>query len=420
MAETLRAVRWIGFAVVLFVFTAGGVPRPALAEQAQVIRLGMTAGFSGATRTMAVELYRGALAMIERQNRQGGVHGHNVELMVADDGYEPDPAIRNCVQFLEAGVVALFSALGTPTVSRVLPALRVHADTDARLFFPVTGLEASRLPPYVSYAYNLRASYRQEIDALVTALANRGLTRLAICYQADAFGRSGWDGAGLALARRGQKLCGEATFSRMATAATDMRAQARILADCRPDAVLLIGPAPACAALIRDMRLQGLHVPVGLVSFAGGEVLLRELAAQGRQTGLSLEDDLILSQVVPSWHDDSLPAAREYRRDLAALRDDSAPPPGGWSGQPFAGSVAGFEGYLNARLLLAVLQAMPDPLDRRELDAAAAAIEGVDIGLGEPLSLDGPHHQALHTVYLSRAAGERLLPLEVMTAQCED
>lgn len=196
--------KWLRVAAILALVFGGAVARPCPAAEPGVIRLGMTAGFTGPTRAMAVELYRGAMAMIDRLNREGGISGHKLELLAADDGYEPDPAIDNSVRFLDGDhVLALFSALGTPTVSRMLPVLRLHAAREARLFFPVTGLAASRLPPYVDYVYNLRASYRQEIEALVTAFFQRGLTRLAICHQADAFGRSGWDGAGRALARRG-------------------------------------------------------------------------------------------------------------------------------------------------------------------------------------------------------------------------
>lgn len=394
---------------------------PCPAAEPEPIRLGLTAGFTGPTQAMAVELYRGAQAAFARRNGEGGIGGRRIELLAADDHYEPDPAIQNTVRFLDQGVLALFSALGTPTVSRELPVLRGRAGEHARLFFPITGLEAARQPPYVRYVYNLRASYFQEIEALVEAFSRRGLNRIAICHQADAFGRSGWDGAGRALARRGRDLCGEATFSRSAAAGDDMTPQARILAASRPEAVLLIGASPACAAVIRDMRRQGLHMPVGVVSFAGGEILLRALAALGAPLGLTLDDGLIFSQVTPSWRDADLPAARDFRRDMAALADtDAAPPPGGWPRKLSEGSATGFEGYLNARLLLAVLAAMPDPTDRRQLDAAARAAGPADIGLGQPLSLDGRHHQALHTIYLFTAAKGVLVPLEAVAAAAGD
>jgi len=417
MAGMLRALGRVALATALVLLA---VPRLFAAGEAQPIRLGLSAGFTGPTRAMAVELYRGALAAIDRQNQAGGVAGHPLELLVADDGYEPTPAIENSVRFLvHDQVLALFSSLGSPTVGRVLPVLRAYADQGARLFFPVTGLEASRVPPYVPYVYNLRASYRQEIEALVAAFVRKGATRIAICHQADAFGRSGWDGAGRALSRRGLALCGEATFARLAGVAEDMTPQARLLAECRPDAVLLVGAAPACAALIRDMRQAGLAVPVGVVSFAGGEILLGALEAEGKRLGRDLEGDLVLSQVTPCWRDAHLPAARDYRRDLAALTDRQ-PPPGGWEQGLTEGSAVGFEGYLNARLLLEVIKAMPDPLDRGGLDAAAAALGSVDIGIGTPVFLAGPAHQGLDTVYLATASQGRLVPFRAMPTACGD
>lgn len=413
MAGRLRTFWCVALATAFAVLTSCGC---AAARDDTPIRLGFSAGFTGPTRALALELYRGAMAAIEHCNRAGGIAGHPVELCVADDHYEPDPAIENTVRFLVRDkVLALFSTLGSPTVSRVLPLLRAYADQGARLFFPVSGLEAARVPPYVRYVYNLRASYGQEIEALVKAFAEQGYRRIAICHQADAFGRSGWDGARQALARRGLRLCGEATFARLAGMAEDMTPQVRLLAAGRPDAVLLIGPAPACAAVIRDMRLLKLAMPVGVVSFAGGEILLRDLAAAGKQSGCDLQQSLLFSQVTPDWRDPHLPAARDYRRDLADLTTPP-PPPGGSDGTTLDGSSTGFEGYLNARLLLTVLAAMTNPLERAWLDTAVDSLGPVDIGIGAPVFLGGPHHQGLDTVYLSTATQGRLVPFAAMRA----
>ena len=405
----LRLAECVVAAGLLLVFAAGAARAD---EAGRTIKLGLTAGFSGPTRAMAVELYRGAAACFDQYNSQRGPGRPPIALLAADDGYEPGPAIENSVRFLTRDrALALFSQLGTPTVSRVLPVLRAYADQGARLLFPVTGLEAARIPPYVRYVYNLRASYRQEVEALVACFTGKGMTRIAICHQADAFGRSGWDGARRALARRGLSLCGEATFARTAARSDDLTPQVRVLAACQPQAILLVGAGPACAALIRELRRAGLNAAVGLVSFAGGEILLRQLAGESQRCGLDLEQGLILSQVVPDWRDDALPAAAAYRQALAAL-GDRLPPPGGWlAAPPGEGSAAGFEGYLNARLLLAVLAAMPDPFDRRGLDAAAAAMGRTDIGIGRPVSLTRPDHQALDAVYLATARKGRLEPL---------
>jgi branched-chain amino acid transport system substrate-binding protein len=404
-------LRRAGCVLLAAILVLSVVPRLFAENAAPPIRLGLTAGFTGPTRAMALELYRGAVACFARQNQDGGVARHPLELLAADDGYEPDPAIENTVRFLvHDKVLALFSELGSPTVSRVLPVLRSYADKGARLFFPVTGLEGSRIPPYVQLSYNLRASYRQEIEALVESFVARGFRRIAICHQADAFGRSGWDGAGRALAQRGLPFCGEATFVRTAGADEDMMPQAKILAAAAPQAILIIGAAPACSSLIRDLRRAGVGATIGLVSFAGGEILLRQLAVEEQRLGCDLGKDLVFSQVTPCWRDETLPAAREYRESLALLGRRN-PPPGGWEAELLEGSTVGFEGYLNARLLLAVLQAMPDPLDRADLDAAAKSIGRADIGIGVPVSLAGSDHQGLDTVYLATAKKGQLVPL---------
>ena len=404
-----RLAGYAAAAALVLLFTAGTGWAD---EGAAVTKLGMTAGFTGPTRAMAVELYRGAAACFNRYNSQRAPGQPPIELLAADDGYEPGPAIENTVRFLTRDrVLTLFSQLGTPTVSRVLPVLRAYADQGARLFFPVTGLEASRTLPYVRYVYNLRASYRQEIEALVACFAGQGMTRIAICHQADAFGRSGWDGARRALARRGLSLCGEATFARTVARGDDLTAQIRSLAACAPQAILVVGSGPACTALIRDLRRAGSEATVGLVSFAGGDILLRQLAGESLRCGLDLEKGLVLSQVTPDWRDDALPAAVDYRHALAEL-GNRLPPPGGWNAEsPGEGSAVGFEGYLNARLLLAILAAMPDPTDRHGLDAAALSVGPADIGIGRTVSLSGASHQALDMVYLSTARKGRLEPL---------
>ncbi len=412
MADRLRRfgrIAGVAFAVCLAFFGR--------ALAADAIRLGFSAGFSGPTRAMAVELYRGAMACFAMQNEAGGIGGHPIALLAADDGYDPGPAIENSVRFLARDkVLALFSDLGTPTVSRVLPVLRAYEDQGARLFFPVTGLAAARTPPYVRFAYNLRASYRQEIEALIDFFTRLGRQRVAIFHQADAFGRSGWDGAGRALARRGLSLCGEATFARSAGLAEDMTPQAAILMAREPQAILVVGAAPACAALIRDLRRKGIDIPVAAVSFTGGEILLRQLAAEGDRLGLDLTQDLVLSQVVPSWRDETLAAAREYREALARL-GRRFPPPGGWDDAVAEGSIVGFEGFLNAKLMTRILAAMPDPLDRAGLDAAASALGSVDLGIGRPVRLDGPDHQGLDAVYLTTVRQGRLVPLSTATNQ---
>ena len=159
------------------------------------IILGVSAAFSGPSRGLGIELWRGASAYFTHVNRLGGVAGRKVRLKTYDDGYQPDPSVRNTMQLmLQDQVFLLFGYVGTPTVTRVLPMLKKFQDRNILLFFPFTGAQPQREPPYGDFAFNLRASYRQETAGLVDNFVRIKRRRLAVFYQADAYGRSGWAG----------------------------------------------------------------------------------------------------------------------------------------------------------------------------------------------------------------------------------
>jgi ABC-type branched-subunit amino acid transport system substrate-binding protein len=385
--------------------------RPAAAACADAIRLGMSAGFHGPTRGLAVELYRGAMAYFEHVNATGGVNGQRIEVLPRNDDYDPLPAIENTISLVQDDVLALFSYLGTPTVTRVLPLLRSFRQKDIYLFFPFTGAQPQREPPYDAYVFNLRASYRAEVKALVDALAAVGRTRVAVFYQADAYGRSGWDGARLALAAHGLDIVAEATYRRGTAATADMRPQVEVLRKTTPDAVISIGAYPACAAFIRDARAAGLDVPIANVSFVGSDLLLRVLISEGERLGRDLTKNIINSQVVPSYEDISLAAVRQYRRLMESYGDRLPLELVQGEYRPFRFSQVGFEGFLNAKVMVEILRSMKNPTDRSELKAAAEGLRDLDIGIGEPVRFGPGKHDGLDRVFLTMVVNDQFVPL---------
>lgn len=372
--------------------------------------LGMSAAFTGPSDGLGVELYRGAMAYFNRLNRQGGINGKPVTLRILDDGYQPGPAIDNTIEFLkDEEPLCLFGYVGTPTVTRILPLLKGYAGRRKLLFFPFTGAEPQREPPYVEYVFNLRPSYRQELSMLVDRFIKLNRKRLAVFYQADAYGRSGWDGAHRAMATRGLSLVGEATYRRGAKFQESMRSQVEILMRSKPDAVLSIGSYAACAAFIRDARDVGFDVPIANVSFVGSAWLLGLLNTTGLSAGRDYTADLINTQVVPSYEDLSLPAVREYRE----LMDCCAPPSPSLADEtyvPLHYSFTSFEGFLNAKAMARVLEAY-DKDPGKGLRSAAESLREVDIGLDAPLRFSPDNHQGLDRVYFTTVSGGKIVPI---------
>ena len=376
------------------------------------IVLGMSAAFSGPSRGLGIELYRGASAYFTHVNQNGGVQGRSIALKTYDDGYQPDPSVKNTMTLmLEDKVFLLFGYVGTPTVMRVLPMLKKFQDQRVYLFFPFTGAQPQREPPYGDFAFNLRASYGQETAGLVDNFVRIGRRRIAAFYQADAYGRSGWAGIREALKRHGEQIAGEATYRRGEKFTGSMRPQVEILQAAKPDAVICVGSYAACAAFARDAVDLGLRVPIANLSFVGSENLLK-LLTEGRDDSRRYTDLLVNSQVVPSYEDLSIPAVVEYR-EMMRRYDPQAPADlVKETYTPFPYSFVGLEGFLDAKLMVEILRRLGDAPARHDLERAVFTIRDLDLGIGEPVSFGPDRRQGFQRVHYTVVDGGRFVTLK--------
>ena len=216
------------------------------------ILFGQSAAFSGPARELGRNMRLGIEAAFHEANGGGGIHGRRLELVSLDDAYEPEAAIANTVQLIEQEqVFALIGAVGTPTSRSATP---VAAEAGVPYIAPFTGAEFLRDPKWDN-VLNLRASYYQETEEMVARLTeDLGVTRIAVLYQDDSFGRAGYRGVRLALDRRAMEPVSIGLYPRNTTAVKTA------LLDLRrgePEAVIMIGAYQPVAALITWARHVG-------------------------------------------------------------------------------------------------------------------------------------------------------------------
>src|SRR5262249_23953685 len=198
----------------------------------------------------------------------------------------PDPCVRNTIQLLDREKVFLLSNyVGTPTLVRALPVMKQYADQQVVLVGNFTGAQPQREAPYVDQVFNVRASYRQEMQAVVERFWQTGARRFGVYYQIDAYGRSGTDRVARALAARGARIVAEATYGRGAAFNEDMATAVATLREAHCDVVLCTGAYQGCAAFIRSARDAGFAVPISNVSFVGSDAMLTLLVKHGREKG---------------------------------------------------------------------------------------------------------------------------------------
>jgi branched-chain amino acid transport system substrate-binding protein len=384
---------------------------------AREIRIGMSAAFKGTAAGLGTEFYRGAQAYYDEVNARGGVFGRMLTVLGLDDNYEPLPCVRNTIHLLEKeSVFFLSNYVGTPTLTRALPVIKRYADQHIVLVGNFTGAQPQREAPYVEHVFNIRASYRQEMAALVDRFWQLGARRVGVYSQADAYGRSGTDGVARALAARGARIAAETTYLRGTRFEDDVTPAVTALRKAGVDAVLCTGAYQGCGAFVRTARDQGWTAPISNVSFVGSDAMLRLLVQHGKSQGRDYTRALVNSQVVPSYDDVSLPGVVEYRALMerhnpavpAALRDEKY--------VPQRHSFISLEGYVNARVVVEALRrAGPHPT-RLGFRQALESLKGFDLGIGAALTFGPERHQGLDSVYFTRVDGERWVPITDWTS----
>ena len=273
----------------------------------QQILFGQSAAFSGPAQDLGKNLRLGIQAAFEEANRRGGVHGRTLVLRSLDDAYEPEAAIANTRRLIaDDGVFALIGAVGTPTSRSATP---IAADAGVPYLAPFTGAEFLR-DPKLRNVINLRASYYQETEAMVSRLiGDLGIDRVGVIYQDDSFGQAGYRGVRRALERRGLAPVAIGVYPRNTTAVKTA------LLDVRrsdPGAVILVGAYEPVAALIAWARHTGFDPVFLTISFVGSNALARELGAAGA--------GVFVTQVVPFPDGDEPAVTLAYRRALPPVR----------------------------------------------------------------------------------------------------
>ena len=318
---------------------------------AGTILIGQSAALSGPAEELGKEMRSGALAYFDVVNKGGGVNGRLINLISLDDGYEPEKAAANTRKLInEDKVLALFGYVGTPTSNAALPIF-----TEAKIPFvgAFTGAQSLR-EPFNRYIFNVRASYFDETEQIVAHLVLQGITKIAVFYQNDAYGKAGLAGVERAMKSRKLDIAATATVERNTI---DVAAAVGTLSKSKTEAIIMIGAYKSCAAFIKAMKLAGALQQFWNVSFVGSKALSNALGDEGR--------GVQISQVTPFPWTDATPIAREYQKRI---------------GGPEKYSFTSLEGYIAAKVLVEGLKRAGKNPTRESLVDGMASMGKIDLG----------------------------------------
>ncbi len=342
--------------------------------------LGQSAAFTGPSAQLGIHMHAGAMVYFDSVNEAGGIHGRKIELVKEDDKYEPDLAAANTKKLIEKDeVFALFGYVGTPTSNAALP---IFTKEKVPFFAPFTGAQSLR-EPFNRYIFNIRSSYFDETEHLVSGLIKNGMKNIAVFYQNDSYGKAGLAGVERALQKMAVPMLAKATVERNSKDVAN--AMATILPKS-PDAIIQISAYGSCAAFIEAARKSGYNGQFYNVSFVGSQALANTLDKYG--------PGVVISQVVPFPWSKATPIVAEYTKAMTKANKEI--------------NFSSLEGYIAAKVFTEGLRRAGSELTREKLIKALETINSnnYDVG-GFALNFSATNHNGSKFVDMTMIMKDR-------------
>jgi branched-chain amino acid transport system substrate-binding protein len=338
--------------------------------QAQLI-LGHLSSHTGAFAGRIKENAEGAQAYFKKINAAGGVYGQQIEVQLIDDTNDPVKAGKLAEEFAaKPENLAIFMPGGTPNTDAIA---KVTDNLGVPVVAPSNGASIFHSPIRKS-VFNLRAPYQLEAQQLIRLLNKLQMTKFALLYQDDSFGKDAVAGAERGLEQSKLKPVLVKTFDRLKPD-VDAISAAVIAADV--EVIVFLGSVSHAVPIYKQVKAAKPQVALSTISNSATMAFVKSLG--------DLAPGVYVSQVMPGELS-TFPFVREMAVDF----------PGGRA----AMSPAHIEGYLAAKLMVEALKRAGKAPTRAKILAALEGMSNVDLG-GFNVAYSATDHTGLEYIDLS-------------------
>ncbi|WP_162262274.1 MULTISPECIES: ABC transporter substrate-binding protein [unclassified Acidovorax] len=330
------------------------------------IVIGQSCQLSGPLAALTSEVRQGSALYFDHVNASGGVRGRKIRVVAIDDAYDPKKAAENTKKLIdEDKVLALFQYAGTPPALAALP---IAEERGVPFIAPFTGSDGLRQAGS-RYVFNIKAGYAAELDATVKQLASVGIARIAAVYLNNPFGTGGLASVEKSVKNHKVELVAQAPLevdgSKMADAVA-------VVAKAAPQAIIVISAGKPSVDFVDAYLAAGHRTTFYMLSVISNAQLVKALGERAR--------GIVVSQVVPSPWNQSMPISREFQT-LAKAK--------GITEYTFSQ----MEGFISARFLVEALQRAGAKPTRAGLVQAMESMKSVNLG-GYPVELSATQHSS--------------------------
>ncbi|MBI5440989.1 MAG: ABC transporter substrate-binding protein [Deltaproteobacteria bacterium] len=348
------------------------------------IVLGTSQSLTGPLAFEGTQQVAGIEAYFEHVNAQGGVNGRKIDWKCYDDAYKPQDAVANMKRLVEQdGIFAVLNTQGTATSKAPMPYLE---EKKVPFLFPWQGDSGLAGKKYIFTSYPFYdVQTRLIAHWLVT---KKGMKKIGIIYQDDAYGQPFLDTLKKELKVLGLELTAAESMKR---GASDAAVQVAKMSAAKVDACLLaLLPGQGAQVLKEGAKIGWKAKMVG----AGPLTDETFIAISG------LEGEGVWG--FTPWPDpvnSNLPAMKKYREILAKYRPKVTP------------NRHNLYGYFYAMLAVEGLKRAGKDLTRDGLIKAMEGIGQWDSGIVPPITFSAADHHAQANGMMVESKAGRFVPI---------
>jgi ABC-type branched-subunit amino acid transport system substrate-binding protein len=296
----------------------------------------------------------------DKLNKQGGVNGNTVKVVLKDDELKADKMVELTREFIaDPKVIALVGYLGTPGITAVTKQ-NLLVNAGIAMVSPQQGDKALVSAPNI---FPFRSGYPDEVSALIREMQQTQKQRLFIAHQSTTLGPPNAAFAEAEAKRLGVTIVGKAAFEPVPDKlGAGVKAIVDGVVKSKADAVLVISagaPAFVVFAALHDSPADP-NVVYGMS--------VTQVSDAPASVPIAKAHGVVLAQSVPYPYSGTIPIVREYQKAMKELAPE----------KPL--DYLSLEGYIGAKICHEALKRSGKNPTRRSFLAALKRLGEVDLG----------------------------------------
>lgn len=243
-------------------------PDSTATEKKEPWKIGMNMALTGPISAIDQYIYEGAKVAVDNINKEGGVHGRLLELVVEDNQSDPTTAVTVARKIAENKNIIATS--GPSLTTYVLPTMPIYIENKVMNIAMGSGLGI--IKPVNEWIFKFIMSDYKVGSRLVKFLAEeKKVKKVAILFQDDTSGNTASEDLKKRIADSGMEL---AAIDKFAASSTDMRPQLLRINKSGAEAVIVWGSPDPGAVIAKNIKEIGMkQIIVGSHGIAGTHFL---------------------------------------------------------------------------------------------------------------------------------------------------